>query len=262
MKPIKDRIEEIRTNGYEMDFGTIFEHAFENYKKIAVYAGLLLLVFTILFGSLLYGIALSFFGMENINEALKPENLKPESFSEQFLLIYTVSVLLITCLISPFQAGFFKMADCGQKRQEFHVSTIFEYYKSPYFMNIFLSTFLIALMSSGLSLLLDFTGIKVVGLLVTLTISFITFLTIPLIVFGKLNAIEAIKSSITIVLKEPLLLLALLIVAIIAVFMGFFAFCIGLFFTLPFLISMKYSIYSHIIGIDPESELEESRSRM
>jgi hypothetical protein len=250
MKNIKDQIEEIKRDGYELDFGTVFEHAFENYKKIALYAGLMLLVFTILFGSLLFGIAISIFGVETVTEALKPENLKPETFSEKFLLIYTATVILITCLLSPFQAGFFKMADCGEKGEEFHVSTIFGYYKSPYFMNIVASTFIITLMSSGLSILLDFTGIKTIGLLASLTISFITFLTIPLIVFGKLNAVEAIKSSMIIVLKKPSLLLRLLIVAIIAVFIGFFAFCIGLFFTLPFLYSMKYSIYNFIIGID------------
>lgn len=256
MKLIKDQIEEIKTDGYELDFGTVFDHAFENYKKIALYAGLMLLVFTFLFGILLFGIAVSIFGIDAVTEALKPENLKPETFSEKFLLIYTASVIVITCLLSPFQAGFFKMADCGEKGEEFHVSTIFEYYKSPYFLNIVASTFIITLMSSGLSILLDFTGIKSVGLLASLTISFITFFTIPLIVFGKLDAIEAIKASITIVLKKPSLLLRLLIVAIIAVFIGFFAFCIGLFFTLPFLYSMKYSIYSYIIGIDSVDKIK------
>ena len=41
MTLIKDRIAEIKKNGYQLDFGTVFEHAFENYKKIALYAGLL-----------------------------------------------------------------------------------------------------------------------------------------------------------------------------------------------------------------------------
>ena len=45
MNTTKDKIEKISTNGYELDFGTVFENAFENYKKIALYAGLMLLVF-------------------------------------------------------------------------------------------------------------------------------------------------------------------------------------------------------------------------
>jgi hypothetical protein len=257
MKRIKDRIEEIKNNGYELDFGTVFEHAFENYKKIAVYAGLMLLVFLILFGVLLIGVAVSIFGVVTVTEALKPENLKPETFSGNFLLIYTASIILVTCLLSPFQAGFLKMADCGEKGEEFHVSTIFEYYKFPYFVDIFVSTFIITLMSSGLSTLVNLAGIESIGLLTSLTISFVTFLTIPLIVFGKLNATEAIRSSIIIVLKQPLLIFGLIIVAIIASLTGLIVFCIGIFFTMPFIYSMEYSIYSSIIGIDSESEIKD-----
>jgi len=262
MELIKDKIQAIRTNGYEMDFGTILEHAFENYKKISLYAGLMLLVFWVLLGIVLYGIAVSIFGVYAVNEALKPENLNAEKFSENFLLIYTASVILISCLLSPFQAGFLKMADCAEKGEEFHVSTMFTYYKLPYGPSIFFSTFIIALMSSGLSILLDLAGIKSIGLLTSLTISFMTFLTVPFIVFGKLNVFEAIKSSIIIVLKQPLLLLGLLMVAIIGAFIGLFAFCIGMFFTYPFIFSMQYSVYSSIIGIEPENELEQSRTRM
>lgn len=257
MNPIKDRIEEIRTKGYELDFGAVFEHAIENYKKIALYAGLMLLVFTFLFIILLLGIAFSVFGVDTVTEALKPENLEPENLSEEFLVIYLGSSLLISCLLSPFQAGFLKMADCGEKGEEFHVSTIFEYYKSPYFVNIFASTFIITLISTGLSTLLEMAGIKSIGLIISLTISFVTFLTVPLIVFGKLNAVEAIKSSVLIVSKQPLVLLGLLIVAIIGAVIGLFAFCVGMFFTFPFMYSMNYIIYNTIIGIDCSSGIDE-----
>ena len=134
MTPIKDRIREIKTNGYQLDFGNVFEKAFENYKKIALYAGLMLLVFTILFGILIVGIimiaAISIFNINisTLTEMLKPENLKPENLSINFILIYSALIVGFTSLLSPFQAGFLKMADCGEKGEEFHVSTIFEYY--------------------------------------------------------------------------------------------------------------------------------------
>jgi uncharacterized membrane protein len=157
-------------------------------------------------------------------------------------------------------AGFLKMADCAEKGEEFHVSTMFTYYKFPYFSNIFSAVFIITLVNMVLSTLLEFAGLNIIGTLISLTISFVTFLTIPLIVFGKLNAVEAIKSSIIVVLKQPLLLLGLLIVAIIGSILGIFAICIGMFFTYPFIFSMEYSIYSYIIGIDLENKLEESGS--
>jgi hypothetical protein len=36
----QDRIKEIVHNGYALDFADVFNKAFENYKKIALYAGL------------------------------------------------------------------------------------------------------------------------------------------------------------------------------------------------------------------------------
>ncbi|WP_338408460.1 hypothetical protein [uncultured Flavobacterium sp.] len=263
MSTTKERIEEIRSNGYQLDFGTVFEHAFENYRKIALYAGSMLLVFSVLIGIVVIGIAFSVataifnVDVDSITKMLQPENLQPENFSVNFLLIYFTIIVLITCLISPFQAGFLKMADCGEKGEEFHVATIFEYYKAPYFKEIIVSTFLITLMSAGLSMAIEFSGIKIIGTIISMTISFLTFLTIPLIVFGKLDATEAIKSSVVIIAKQPFLLLALLIVAGIASIVGFIGCCIGVFFTIPFVYSMYYVIYSEIIGVDSESEMEE-----
>jgi len=257
MKLVKDKIEEIKTNGYQIDFGTVFEHAFENYKKIALYAGLMLMVFLILFAILIFGAAISVFGMATITETLKPENLQPEHFSLNFLIIYTAGTTLFTCLISPFTAGFLKMADCAEKGNEFHVSTILEYYKFPFFKEIFLATFLITIMSSVLNVLLDYSGIKFVGTFIAIGISFLTFLAVPLIVFGNLKAVEAIKSSILLVSKQPLLLFGLLIVGGIASMTGLILLCIGIFFTIPFMYSMNYAIYDSIIGVD-QIEAEET----
>lgn len=248
MNAIQDRIEEIKTNGYELDFGTVFENAFENYKKIAIYAGLMLIVFSVLFGAILIGILTSIFGLETLTNALEQGKLRPEILTGNFLLIYTGSIILITCITSPFQAGFLKMADCGEKDEEFHVSTIFEYYKMPYLGSIFSATLIITVLSSGLSLLLQSAGIQMVGVLTSVTLSLFTYLTIPLIVFGKLNALEAITASISIILKQPFLILGLLIVAGIASIVGIIGICIGIFFTIPFVYSMSYTVYHSIIG--------------
>lgn len=256
MNTLKNRIQEIKTNGYKLDFGTVFEHALENYKKIAVYAGSMLLLFTFIFVVLFLGTATAFFDTKALIEILKPENFKPENFTGNFLLIYTGSITLATCLLSPFQAGFLKMADCGEKGEEFHVSTIFTYYKSPYFGNIFISTLIITLINSVLSTFLKIAGIEWLGLFISSAISLLTFLTIPLIVFGKLNAAEAIQSSIIIVSKQSFLILGLLIIAVLGSFVGLIVFFIGIFFTLPFVYSMEYAIYSSIIGTNPYNEIQ------
>lgn len=253
MKSTQDRIEEIKANGYELDFGTVFENAFENYKKIALYAGLMLIVFSILFGMLIVGILISIFGVETLTNAVEQGNLRPEILTGNFLLIYTASIVAVTCFTSPFQAGFLKMADCGEKDEEFHVSTIFEYYKMPYFGSIFISTLIITVLSSGLSLLFQSAGIQLVGTFTSVTISLLTYLTVPLIIFGKLKAIEAITSSISIILKQPFLILGLLIVSGIASIVGIIGICIGIFFTIPFVYSMSYTLYFSIMGIEEKN---------
>jgi uncharacterized membrane protein len=114
---------------------------------------------------------------------------------------------------------------------------------------------LITLPGIALSILLD-NNIQFIGSILSIIISFLTFLTIPLIVFGKLNAIESIKSSIVIMSKNPLVLWGLLIVAGLFSIVGVFGCGIGLFFTIPFLFSMTYAIYTAIIGFESNDEIE------
>ena len=256
MKSIKEKIAAIRTNGYQLDFGTVFEHAFENYKKIAVYAGLMLLVFTILLLIILFTVIISYVGIENLEGF--GEKLKQFSTLKTMPLDIAIplngGLILFSALINPFMAGFLKMADSGEKGEEFHVSTMFTYYKLPYFLNIFSAVFLITFVSTALSILLEYAGFSFMGTLISMVISILTVLTIPLLIFGNLNTIDAIKSSITVVSKQPLVILGLIIVAGIGSVLGIFGFCIGLFFTLPFMYSMNYVIYKTIIGVDSASE--------
>lgn len=259
MKSTKARIEEIRSNGYQLDFGTVFEHAFENYKKIVLYAGLMLVVFSIVLSIVVMAGLISYVGVENLEEF--GNKMKQMSDSKviptEIAIPLNLGILLFSALINPFMAGFLKMADCGEKGEEFHISTMFSYYKFPYFFNIFIAAFIIGVIGTGLAMLLESIGYSFIGTLITTLISFLTFLMIPLIVFGNLNAIEAIKSSIIIVSKQPLVLLGLLIVAVIAGIIGIFGLCIGIFFTLPFMYSMNYVIYETIVGIDEQIEIGE-----
>lgn len=255
MKTTLEKIEEIKKNGYQLDFSNVFNHTFENYKKIALYAGLMIFVFTILVAVLVTGITIAVFGASVFNQETL-ENMKPENISGSFMAIYTGTAVVLTCLISPFFAGLIKMADSAEKNEEFHVSTALQYYKAPYFKEIVIATIVLSLFSSVLPSLLEFLGVKIVGTLLTMVISFFTCLTIPLIIFGDLKAIDAITSSVTLVSKQPWVLLGLLIVGGIASLVGFIGCCIGIIFTLPFMYSMYYAIYTAIMGIDSESEME------
>ncbi|MFV8373168.1 hypothetical protein [Flavobacterium sp. LB2P74] len=254
IKTTQDRIEEIKKNSYTLDFGNVFNHAFENYKKIALYGGLMIFVIFVLLSILAFGVLIAIFGGLAVVDFLKPENLKPEEFSLNTLLIFSGISVLISCLISPLTAALIKMAYCAERDEEFHISTMFEYYKAPYFKEIFIATFVISIISSIISTIINYMQIPVIGFVVTVFIELFTILMIPLIIFGKLKAIEALEASILIVSKQPLILLGLIVVGSIGTLVGLIGCCIGIVFTLPFLNSLYYAIYSEIIGFETEIE--------
>ncbi|MCI9844537.1 hypothetical protein [Flavobacterium pectinovorum] len=253
MKSILNQIEDIKTNGYSLDFSDVFNHAFENYKKIALYAGLILLVISILCFFLGGGILISLYGAEHFNKQFF-ESLQNKQPDGATLLIYTLVITFVTAFITPFTAGFLKMADSADKDEAFNFSTVFTYYKAPYFSRLFITSLLIGLISGLITVVFNFIGITVIDTLFAVLISLFTSLTVPLIVFGNLNSTAAIKSSITIVSKQPLVIALLFIVAGIGSVIGFIGCCIGVVFTIPITYSVKYAIYSAIFEIEnPDS---------
>jgi uncharacterized membrane protein YesL len=268
MNSTLERLNEIEKNGYQLDFGNVFNHAFENYKKIALYAGLVLFILIFVLGVIYFmsvGVYLKSLNLENVNKQLI-ENLEHQKNLDGPLLSLMFSILILSLLLAPFSAGFYKMAEHADKDKEFKFISMFTFYKSRYFFNIIAATILNALISMLLSTaflsLLNLMQINQLGIsmLANYSISFfvyvLTFLTVPLIIFGELKAIEAIKHSFLIALKQPLVLIGLTVVSIIGSLVGLMACCIGLFFTIPLLYSMNYAIYSAIVGIDNPLETE------
>lgn len=148
------------------------------------------------------------------------------------------------------------MAYCAERDDEFHLSTMFEYYKAPFFKELFIATFLITIVNSVLSGIINYIQIPIIEVVVSVTIGLFTILMIPLIIFGKLKAVEAIQASILVVSKEPIVILGLLVIGVIASLVGLIGCCIGIVFTIPFMYSLYYALYSEIIGFDPENEIE------
>jgi hypothetical protein len=260
MNHTQQRIEEIKKNGYQLDFSNVFNHAFENYKKIALYAGLVLFVFSILLGVFGSGIVISIFGVEKINKQFI-EDLQFMRFSGDSLIIYVACLVLLAVIMAPFGAGFLKMADCADKDEEFNVITIFHYYKMPYLLQICIASLIISFVSITVSTIMEKISFPSLGTVISLAITFFTYLTIPLIIFGQLKAIDAIKTSFMLVTKQPLTLVGLLITAFLASMVGFVGCCIGVIFTIPFTYAMNYAIYCAIIGVDSMEEIGEYKSK-
>lgn len=248
MNQNKNQLEKILENGYELDFSSLLDKAFNNYKKIALTAGLLFILIIIITVIIGVSVGVMFLNLEDL-EAMAAE-MTPATFTLENMIIYVLGVSLISGLASPLTAGFFKIAHLAEKNQPFSVSNVFDYYKTHHFLQLFIASFLIALIGISVNSILEYNSVMFYGIIFTYIVSFFTFLTIPLIIFADVKGTDAIHYSIQLVLKQPLILLGLLIVSIIAVFLGFFGFCIGIFFTLPFYYSMIYSIYDSIL---PES---------
>jgi uncharacterized membrane protein len=104
---------------------------------------------------------------------------------------------------------------------------------------------------------LELVDYKFLGVVVNLLFSFMTFLTVPLIVFGDLKPLDAIQGSITVVSKQFFILLGLLIVAGLFCMLGIFALCIGIVFTMPILSAITYSIYATAIDDEEPENAEE-----
>jgi hypothetical protein len=258
MNPTEKKIEAIKNNGYELDFGTVLNDAFANYKKNALFVGLALLIFCVIFGFFSVMIAISFYGFSsNFTDLEAISGFKISSFPGTTIVFSIFVASFFTAIFTPFLAGFLKVADLAAKNQEFTTAAFFGYYKSPYFVSIFIASMLLSLVSMSLSTLLETINMRYLGTVSSLIISAFTFLYIPLIIFGNLKPLDAIKGSLILVFKQPLVIIGLLIVAFIAAMSGFVGCCIGIFFTIPFVYSMQYTIYASIVGVDSLSELDE-----
>lgn len=250
-----NRIAEIKNNGYYIDFGDIFNRSFENYKKIALTAGLVFILLGFVFMALMVGIMGIFWGFSTFSEEMAGLNI--ENIPAYAIVIYVIAVVVISGIVAPINAGIIKMAYNAANNLDFSIGTAFEYYKTSYFTELFTATALISFLSVVINTAIEMAGIPLLGALFSYVIAFFTFLTIPLIIFGNLKAVEAIKASVMIVSKQFLILLGLLLVSVIMAGLGIFGFCIGIFFTVPFIFSVYYCVYDEVVGAGHKSELDE-----
>ncbi|HEX8269087.1 MAG TPA: hypothetical protein VF581_04275 [Flavobacterium sp.] len=256
MKTAKQKIDNIRQFGYELDFGDTFNKAFEIYKQIAVNAGVAALLFTLVVGIVMVGTVGAIVGFSSITTSMTDFDL--ENISSVYVALYVLLIGVFGGLGAPFTAGLIKMAHCAYTNQDFSIGTAFDYYKGRYFGELFIAIFLISIVSIGISTILDFVlFVPMLGSIINILISLFTVMTIPLIIFGNLRAVDAIVASCIVVSRSPLMIVGLIIVAILAACVGLIAFCIGAFFTFPIVYATYYSIYVNSVGIDDKTEMDD-----
>jgi hypothetical protein len=244
----RPQFEEMNNSKKNLDLGEVINNAFEIYKKTALMGGLAfmaLMFFLVIFSFMAVGF---FTDTEKLPELMKDFN--PDNLSLNGTLIYIGVIVTFTVLVSPFIAGMLKMAHDADTNEEVTFSSIFYYVNSSKFLDIVLATTIISLFSVGLNMLLKFvlpaTFAGILGFIISYSISILTFITIPLIIFKSLNFIDAIKTSCKTLFNHFFIVLLLMIIGGLASAVGLIAFCIGIFFTIPFVYAIQYSIYKKL----------------
>lgn len=255
MKNNYKRSEEIATNGYDLEFGTVLEKAFNNYKEIAGVAGIAAIMMVVMYMAVGFGVVMLTIGAAGFSETFT--NFSITSFSPVFMVGYAAFVFVFSGLSANFNAGFYKMAHSANAGKDYGIGTLFDYFSTPYFKELFLSGGLISLITVAITMAFEFLGMPFIGAIVTYIVSFLTVFSVALIIFSNLKAIDSITMSVRIVMKNPFMILGLLLIAIILAMVGIIGFCIGIFFTLPFIFSMVYTIYNDIIPVEETNIIDE-----
>src|SRR6478736_4567156 len=107
MKSTSEKLQEIQQHGFQLDLGTVINEAFENYKKVALTIGALLLVLIILFTFLVGSAAVITFGIGEITEFMTKTDIT--KFSTVAIVLNFAVLVVGTALIAPLTAGLLKM---------------------------------------------------------------------------------------------------------------------------------------------------------
>jgi hypothetical protein len=269
-----EKLNDMKQKGFELDFGETFNHTFQNYKKTALLSGVVFLLFIIVASFLWIGIAGILLGIGSFRDMMAG---KPQMLEQSPLMLigtFFMNVLVAGC-VAPLTAGYYKMNHNAAINEEVKLETAFEYYRSKYFRNIFLSAVFIASFLYAITTacrfifmpnMLDYIKHPNLGVMMLYVISiyasfilvyFFTCLSTPFIIFGNLSPTQAISKSIWVVFKKFWVILGILFVSVVFFFVGIIGLCIGIFFTAPIVYSAIYSIYSSAVGIENKSEIDE-----
>jgi len=259
MERTKSRIDEIKKNGYDLNFDTPFAFALEIFKKIVVHAGVVMLVFIMITIGICLAALFYFIGIDKFSNPAEP--FDPTQLSALHLFAFATCSILYTVLTGVVTAGIIKMAHCAHIGKDFSFATAFDYFNSKYLTDITSVFFVVSVINFCQSFLLTYFGLVYIGYFVSFIIGIFTFLMVPLIIFGNLKAFDAIIGSSIIVSKNFFMILLLIIVAYILAFAGMIACCVGMFFTIPFISAMQYSIYVNSIGIDMDEQTPQITDR-
>lgn len=241
--------------GYFLDIGKILDVSFLTFKKSFLYSTvgfvLLCIISLFIFGGI-FGLA---YGFTNFTETmLQFETLSTEPV---FMLVNLILSSVISALSAPIVAGFIHINHLAKTNQDLGISVFFDFYKPPYFKNLFLSYLLIGFLKSIINIVLVSTDLAIFDIVFQIVIGLFSVFTIPLIIYKNLNYIDAIRIGIQLFLKQPFHILVAMLLGVIFALLGLLGLCIGIFFTFSYIYSINYAIYHEAVGFEEKSIIDE-----
>ncbi len=260
MKDIRNRIAEIKTQGYSMAFGPTFDRTLAVYKSIAMPGGVAFLLFGMLYLIMMSLTTSSTIDMGRITpdmdfqQMMNEIRFQLENQTLQQKITDAASRIVMGVLSVPLMAGLIRLCRDAESGQGANLGTVFQYFKGHYFSDLFVAGLLINLFTFALGLgaeyMLEISVAAAAALMVlTVAVSVLTTLFVPFIVLGDLPPLEAIGASITVVGKKFGTIFLLLLTSGIMALFGLLACCVGVVFTLPIIAACQYAVYAQSVGV-------------
>ncbi len=230
------------------DVGRILDDSFATYKKSVWISGTGVFLLCLFAFPITYSIIFNAMDISSLKEFIKIAPTLAEDMN--YLLINAAVGIPLAGITAIFTAGFYKINHLAKQDKEFGLNNLFDYFKSPYLMKLFLTGFLTALYSDILGLGLIYLKIPIAATLIQLFITFLFILSIPLIIFENQSTLQAMSNSSKLAMKQPFTIIVCLLFGIIIAILGAFALCVGMFFTIAYIYTINYTLYDQIIPID------------
>lgn len=237
------------------EIGRIIDDSFTTFKKTIWISGIGIILLLLIVLPVTAFTLFSYMEISSMEDFLKESQALQTDYN--YLLINAAVGIALGAIISPITAGFYKINHLAKQNKEFGLNNLFDYYKNPYFKPLAISVILTGLYSNILGFTLIYLNLPSVASLMQIFIGILFIFSIPLIIFENQNALEAMSNSSKIAVKHPFTIILCLVFAIIIAILGFFALCIGAFFTVGYFYTMNYTLYNEILPIENKNAFDE-----
>jgi len=254
-----DEFQSKLANARALDFGTIFNHSIELFKKSWLYGFLMqLFVIIIMMPFILIFYVPFVFAVVAQSETGDFDPSTASGLLEGFTLVYgllfMVGILVVAAIQVALNAAFFRILRTLDAGGEVRISDLFYFMKGDYFGKILLLMLVTVLITIPASLAFY---LPLIYVMVPLSFFAVIFAFNPEWSVGSI-----VSSSFRLGNKKWVLTFGLLVVSYILIMIGAVVTCgIGGLFLASFIFHPVYYIYKETIGIDETSELHQIGAR-